>query len=227
VLPSWYLSLPEEKRHGKLVKARLAVEIGVTKRALGFDFGDMQVAWAGEGSGAVCGKRVSEIARESNMSELDTYIKLGEMSRWTGRLNLYRYYNDETIEKLMKHDASLFMTDAWIEEHGVQNASAYSSFPKFLALSREKRVLPLEQAVRKMSGAVADRFGIPKRGYIKQGYAADITVFDPNTVGTNGDALQRPEGVCHVFLSGAHIVKDGAADDTLLKGAGTILTRQI
>jgi N-acyl-D-amino-acid deacylase len=225
VLPSWYLSLPVEKRKRPLIRTRLALEIGITKRALGFDFSDMQIAWAGEGSEHICGKRVSEIAAEQNTSELDAYIKLVEMSGGTGRVNLYRYYSDALIEKLAKHEASLFMTDAWIEEKGVQNAAAYSCFPKFLALSRDKNVIPLEKAVRKMSGAVADRFGIPGRGYIKKGCAADVTVFDPAIVGEGSDPLARPKGVCHVFINGLHVVKNGAADDSLLKGAGRIITR--
>jgi len=226
VLPSWYLSLPEEKRGNKFIKARLAFEIGITKRALGFNFGDMQVAWAGEESAGFCGKRISEIAAEWKISELDAYIKVVEMGGGTGRVNLYRYYNEAIIEKLMKHDASLFMTDAWIEENGVQNASAYSCFPKFLALSREKKTLSLEKTVRKMSGAAADRFGIPKRGYLKSGFAADVTVFDPETVGAKGDPLQRPEGICHVYVNGIHVVKDGIADGELMRGAGSVVTRK-
>lgn len=225
VLPSWYLSLPEQKRKNPLIKARLAFEIGITKRALGFDFSDMQIAWAGEESKDICGKRVSEITAGWNTSELSAYTKLVSMSGGTGRVNLYRYYNDDIIERLMKHDASLFMTDAWIEERGVQNASAYSCFPKFLALSRDKQTIPLEQAVRRMSGAVADRFGIPGRGYIKKGCAADITVFDPAAVAAKGDPLSRPGGIRHVFINGVHAVKNGAADEALLIGAGTVITR--
>lgn len=225
VLPSWYLSLPSEKRRRPIIRARLAFEIGVTKQALGFDFSDMQVAWAGEESEDICGKRISEIAAEQKTSELDAYIKVVEMSGGTGRVNLYRYYSDTLIEKLAKHEASLYMTDAWIEEKGVQNAAAYSCFPKFLALSRDKNI-PLEKVVRKMSGAVADRFGIPGRGYIKKGLAADVTVFDPAVAGAGSDPLARPQGICHVFINGLHVVKNGVADDSLLKGAGRVITRK-
>lgn len=226
VLPSWYLSMPKEKRHSPIIRARLALEIGVTKKLLGFNFSDMEIAWIGDGSESICGKRVNDIAKEWKTSDLEAYIRLVEASDATGRVNLYRYYDDATIERLMKHEASLFMTDAWIEEYGVQNASAYSCFPKFLALSREKNILSLQETVRKMSGAVADRFGIQGRGYLKRGCAADVTVFDPTTVGAMDDPLKRPAGVCHVFVNGIHIVKDGIADETLLKGAGTIISKQ-
>lgn len=225
VLPSWYLSLSKEKRESFGARTRLAVEVGVTKRALGFDFGDIQVAWAGEENKDICGMCISEIARMWNVGDLAAYKKVVELSGGKGRVNMYRYYNDATIERLMKHEPSLFMTDAWIEEHGVQNASAYSCFPKFLALSRDKETLTLEETVRKMSGATADRFGIKNRGYISKGYAADITVFDPATVAARQDPLQRPEGICHVFVNGKNVVKNGIADEVLLKGAGSIITK--
>ena len=65
VLPSWYLSLPREKQlRFTAARTRLAVEIAVTKRALGFDFGDVQIAWAGEGLKDICGMRISEIAKQ-------------------------------------------------------------------------------------------------------------------------------------------------------------------
>lgn len=225
VLPSWYLSLPEEKKHSKIIRARLAVEIGVTKRALGFGFGDIQIAWLGPGHDDLRGKRISEIAREWQVPEIDAYLKLVEMSGATGRVNMYRYYNEDIIAKLTKHEPSLFMTDAWIEDFGVQNASCYSSFPRFLQNSREGRGIPMEKAVRKMSGAVADRFGIRLRGYLREGYPADVTVFNPGTIASKGDSAERPVGIEHVFVNGRHVVSDGAAEDSALLGAGMVLKR--
>lgn len=225
VLPSWYLSMPPEKVTAASTKARLALEVGVTKRALGFGFEDIQVAWAGEESKDICGMRISEIAELWKTSELEAYIRVVEMSRRAGRVNMYRYYNDEIIEKLMRHSASLFMTDAWIEEKGVQNAAAYSCFPKFLQWSREKKTLPLEETVRKMSGATADRFGIPNRGYLRRGYAADITVFDPQAVACHGDEPERPDGICLVFVGGVHVVTGGIVNGQRLAGAGQVIVR--
>ncbi|MEI6101821.1 MAG: hypothetical protein WCP73_08275, partial [Eubacteriales bacterium] len=225
VLPAWYLSMPQEKRKSRSTRARLAFEIGITKLALGFGFEDMQFAWAGEESANICGKRITQIAKEWKTSELDAYIRVVEMSGGKGRVNMYRYYNDEIIAKLMQHGPSLFMTDAWIEENGIQNASAFGCYPKFLQLSREDKIIPLEKAVHKMSGAVASRFGIPKRGVLLKGNAADITVFDPAIVASRGDLPERPEGICDVYINGRHVVKNGLANN-LLAGAGKIITRQ-
>jgi len=226
VLPSWYLTLPESKKRSPAVRARLAVEIGVTKRALGFGFSDMQIAWLGEGHEALCGKRVSEIAKEWKTSELDAYLRLVDMSRGKGRVNLYRYYSEPIIHQLMRDEPSLFMTDAWIEEKGVQNAAAFSSFPKFLQWAREERSgLTMEETVRKMTGATADRFGVKGRGYLREGYAADVTVFDAEAVAAHGDRPVRPAGIAHVFVNGRRVVKNGAADDGALLNSGEVLSR--
>lgn len=225
ILPSWYLSMLKAKRNGLTARTRLAVEIAVTKRVLGFDFDDIQVAWAGETAQDICGKRISEIADMWKTNTLDAYIKVVEMSEGKGRVNMFRYYNDDIIDKLMCHEPSLFMTDAWIEEYGVQNAAAFSCFPRFLELSREKKSLSLEQTVRKMSGATADRFGIANRGYLKKGYAADVTVFDPITVSGKDDPTERPQGICHVFVNGIHVVEKGMAIDDVLMGAGNVIIK--
>ena len=225
ILPSWYLSLSPDKQKSPMVRTRLAVEIGVTKRVLGFDFGDIQIAWAGEGNEALCGQRVTELAALWKTSPLNAYLRVVELSGGKGRVNMYRYYNDDIIQKLMRHEPSLFMTDAWMEACGIQNAAAYGCFPKFLQIARDTQAIPMEAAVRKMTGAVADRFGIPNRGYLRMGYAADITVFDPAIISAKEDTCARPSGIEAVFVNGVQVVKSGAADSAVLKDAGHVLAR--
>ena len=61
------------------------------------------------------------------------------------------------------------MTDAWVEDHGVQNPAIYDCFPKFLKHSLQGRGDALSAIVRKMSGAVADRFRLKDRRYVTPG----------------------------------------------------------
>jgi N-acyl-D-amino-acid deacylase len=225
VLPNWYLTLSDKVRRSPLTKLRLAAEIGLTKRVLGFGFEDMQVAWVGGGNEALCGKRVPELAADWKISELEAYLRLVDLSEGKGRVNMYRYYDEPTISRLAAHEPSLFMTDAWIEDKGVQNAAAFSSFPKFLAMAREGRGPSLETTVRKMTGATADRFDLRGRGYLRSGFWADVTVFDPAAVGSQGDEPLRPMGIDAVYVNGRRVVKDGAADDAALLAAGVVLSR--
>ena len=92
---------------------------------------------------------------------------------------------------------------------------------------RERAVMPLERAVRKLTGEAADMFGFVRRGYLRESYWADVCVFDPQTVGpgplrrvrdfpANGERLtaEEPTGVRHVLVNGAPIRRDGAQLDS-------------
>ncbi len=87
---------------------------------------------------------------------------------------------------------------------------------------RERQALSLERAVRKLTGEVSDLFNLPGRGYLRPGYAADISIFDPATVsagptrrvadfpgGASRLVADRPSGVVHVLVNGTPIRLDG------------------
>jgi N-acyl-D-aspartate/D-glutamate deacylase len=91
---------------------------------------------------------------------------------------------------------------------------------------RDRGVLALERAVRKLTGEPADLFGFARRGYLREGHWADVCVFDPATVGTGptrrvrdfpADAerltAEEPSGVRHVLVNGTPIRVDGAQLD--------------
>jgi len=70
----------------------------------------------------------------------------------------------------------------------------------------------LEEAVRKMTSLPAARFGLEKRGMLKRGWRADVTVFDPKTVAdraTFEKPRQYPQGIAYVFVNGAMVIERG------------------
>jgi len=86
---------------------------------------------------------------------------------------------------------------------------------------RDRGVMTLEKAVRKLAGEPADMFGFEKRGYLREGNFADVCVFDPSTVGpgptrrlrdlpANGQRLtaEEPTGMRHVLVNGTPIRRD-------------------
>ena len=91
---------------------------------------------------------------------------------------------------------------------------AYGSFTRILGrYVRELRLLPLEQAVRKMTSLAAQRVGLRDRGLLRPGAFADITVFDPLTVrdrATFEEPHQPSAGIYHVFVNGQSVLRDGA-----------------
>ena len=89
---------------------------------------------------------------------------------------------------------------------------AYGATAEFFRLAREKKICTLEEAVRRVTGATAACFGITDRGQIAVGKAADITVFDPETIAPRAtylDPVQLAVGVRHVVLNGGIALKDG------------------
>ena len=105
---------------------------------------------------------------------------------------------------------------------------AYGNFARFLGkYVREEGLLPLEEAVRKMTSFPAKNLRIKQRGSLKEGYYADIAIFDPAKVIDKAD-FQKPqqyaEGMLHVFVNGEQVLKDGehtnAMPGMFVKGPG-------
>ena len=96
---------------------------------------------------------------------------------------------------------------------GKPHPRSYGTYPRILnQYVRREKLLTLEEAVRKMTGLGAARLGLDDRGLIKEGYAADLVVFDPDTIGdpaTFENPHQYAEGISHVMVNGRQVVSKG------------------
>jgi dihydroorotase/N-acyl-D-amino-acid deacylase len=90
---------------------------------------------------------------------------------------------------------------------------AFGTYPRILGrYVRDEGVLPLEEAVRKMTSAVATRLAIADRGLLRPGMYADVVVFDPATIAdraTFEEPRQLSVGVRHVWVNGVPVLQDG------------------
>jgi dihydroorotase/N-acyl-D-amino-acid deacylase len=110
----------------------------------------------------------------------------------------------------------------------VVHPRAYGSYPRILGrYVREQKLFTLEEAVRKMSSAVATRLGLRDRGLLREGMFADVVVFDDATIidlATPEKPHQISRGVEQVFVNGVQVLKDGkhtgATPGRVLKGSG-------
>jgi N-acyl-D-amino-acid deacylase len=102
---------------------------------------------------------------------------------------------------------------AWAEAEGPTHPRGYGTYPRVLGkYVREEGILTLEDAVRKMSGAVAARLRIPDRGRVSPGCFADLVIFDPAAVGHRA-TFERPhqlsEGIRDVWVNGERVLAAG------------------
>ena len=220
VLPAWYQALsPKQKRHW-FNKLKLGILIKATIILLGFGWDDIQIAYIGPGYEKYEGKSVAQIAKEMGKSCLDAYLDLCEMSDFKGRVNMGPYSTPEIVSELSKDDRCLYMTDAWVEDHGTQNPAIYDCFPKFLKFSLCGTGDTMPNTIRKMTGAVADRFSIKERGYIKPGYFADLTVFDETKLREGQPDQEKSFGIEKVYINGIKVLEGDVLDPEAIKHSG-------
>jgi N-acyl-D-amino-acid deacylase len=132
--------------------------------------------------------------------------------------------SEENIELIMKQPWVAFGTDSSVHKptgilnkhHPAPHPRYYGTFPRVLGrYVREKQVITLEDAVRKMTSLPAQTLGLRDRGILAPGFKADIMVFDPDTVLDKSDfvppeATKRfPEGIIHLVVNGAVTMEDG------------------
>ena len=133
--------------------------------------------------------------------------------------------NEEDIEVFMRSRLQMFGTDG-LHVSGNPHPRLWGTCARVLAVYvRERRVLTLEEAVHKMTGAPANRLGLKDRGLVKQDYAADLVVFDPDTVRDRAtfDRGDLPaDGISHVFVNGVAALEDGKLTGAL---PGRVLRR--
>ena len=156
------------------------------------------------------GKSLLEIGKMRGKDPLDaTFDLLKEEENAVGMVDFYGL--EEHIIGFMKRDEQNVCTDGLLA--GKPHPRAYGSFPKILGrYVRELNVLTIEEAVYKMTKKAATSFSIKDRGELKEGYFADIVIFDKDTVSGCDDfinSMQYPTGIDYVIINGNCVVEEG------------------
>ncbi len=220
ILPAWYQAMTSEEKKKPLVRAKLSLLVHATSLLLGFGFKDIEIAYIGPGHKQYEGKNVHQIAQEAGMRDLDAYLMLCEKSNFQGRINMGPYTTPEIISQFEKDPNCLYMTDAWVEDHGVQNPAIYDCFPKFLRDALLGTGDSLEKTIQRMTGATAERFGLRERGYIRPGYYADLTAFSQEELKEAIPDQKKSFGIRKVWINGNPILDGENIDCELMKTSG-------
>jgi len=133
-----------------------------------------------------------------------------------GASMVYHFMSDDDVQRIMKHPHVGFASDASVLTfgEGAPHPRGYGNNARVLGeYVRVRKVIPLEEAVRKMTSLPADQFRFTSRGRLAPGKAADIVVFDAATVG-DAATFEKPHayarGIPHVLVNGVFVVRDGS-----------------
>lgn len=181
------------------------------------------------------GKSIEEInllkgRKHSAQAEAETVI---EMIQHGGAAMVFHGMSETDVQYIMQYPYCMFGCDAGIRVfgEGVPHPRGYGSNAKILGkYVREEQLFTLEQAIRRMTSLPAQKFHLQNRGLLLPGYAADIVVFDPNTVmdkATYNKPHQYAVGFKYVIVNGAITLSNGVhtgiRNGTTLKNADLLL----
>ena len=163
------------------------------------------------------GKHLKEILKETNRSDDPYQGLLGLLLEIEGNASVVMFMMDEAdVRTVMASPLSSIISDSWVtapRAGGKPHPRTYGTFPRVLGkYVREEKLLTLEEAVRKMTSLPAAKVGLNDRGIIKEGFWADIVVFDADTIkdkATYTDPHQYPEGIMYVLVNGEAVVDQG------------------
>src|SRR5881392_1273928 len=164
------------------------------------------------------GKTLAEVAKMRGKDPIDTAMDL--IAEDESRIGtIYFIMSEDNVKKeLAKPWISFGSDEASQAPEGLflksnPHPRAYGNFARVLGkYSRDEKVIPMREAVRRLSGLPATNLGLDHRGFLKEGMFADVVVFDPATIAdraTYDKPHQYAVGVKHVFVNGVQVLKDG------------------
>jgi len=174
-------------------------------------------------------KSLEELSVAEGIDPYELTLQLCE--RYGNQLQVVLFYRDEEdVAKFLAHPLSVIGSDGNAipldQPTACPHPRNFGTFPRVLGLyAREKGVLEMTDAVRKMTGEPARRLGLTDRGTLAVGTAADIVIFDPETVIDNsefGQSADRPSGIDVVIVAGVVMVDHG---DIATERPGQVLRR--
>jgi N-acyl-D-amino-acid deacylase len=228
-LPLWVRDGGPDKMIARLadpaVRARVRAEVHKDDRSW-----ENQYQCAGGGQGILIatvvnpalkkyeGKTVAEIAKAEGKDEVDVIMDLVAADR-AHVANIVFIMDEQDVRAALRHPLVSLCTDSGAEAvDGIfgqekSHPRAWASASRILGhYVRDEKLLPLEEAVRKMTSLPASRMGLADRGILRRGMAADLVAFDPRTVrdvATYTDPLHYSEGIPYVAVNGQLVVDGG------------------
>jgi N-acyl-D-amino-acid deacylase len=177
------------------------------------------IAWvAGKENSKHQGKMLSEYVDEVGLEPVDALLNLLIEENLAVLLVMHQG-DDDLIEPFLAHEKYMIGTDGIYHEDGAVHPRQYGSTGRILGTwVRERQRLSLEDAIYKLAGYPAERFGLANRGQLREGWFADVVVFDAIQIqdrATFENPHQVNSGMEHVIVNGVAIVQNGDPNEEL------------
>ncbi|MGP4019551.1 N-acyl-D-amino-acid deacylase family protein [Saccharopolyspora sp. 5N708] len=163
------------------------------------------------------GRSVAESARAAGRQPTEFYFDV-LVSEELGSSCLMHIGHEDNVRAIMRHRTHTAGSDGLLVGNR-PHPRAWGTFPRYLGhYVRELGVLGLAECVQHMTARAADRLGLTDRGRIRPGFAADLVLFDPDTVAdtaTFDQPRQQPAGIPYVLVNGVPVIDEGRRTDAL------------
>jgi N-acyl-D-aspartate/D-glutamate deacylase len=147
----------------------------------------------------VAGQSLAQIARSWGVTQLEAAHQLKPAGA------IYHSISEDDMRHILRHPATMIGSDG-LPNDPRPHPRLWGTFPRVLGrYSREEKLFPLPEAIHKMTGMPAQRFGLVERGLIREGYFADLVLFDPEKIidtATFADPVRPAKGIEGVWVNG-------------------------
>jgi len=228
-MPPWVLDGGYDEAYKRLADPTMRPKIADAIRSGGTDWENLYVAagspdrvilvgFKNEKLKPLTGKTLAEVAKLRGEDPVDTIMNLVLEDR--SRVGtVYFLMSEDNLRKQIALPWVSFGSDAGSiapELPFIKSSThprAYGNFSRLLGrYVREEKVIPLEEAIRKLTGLPATNLELDRRGFLREGMFADVTVFDPLAI-VDRATFEKPHqfatGVRHVFVNGGHVLENG------------------
>ncbi len=221
-LPNWAVAGGRAEGRKRIADAetrkRIVAEMKKNLKDKGFD--DYSFAYVASYASypAYNGKNIKEIAKLARGKDnVDAQIdQILEMYDKGGAGMVYRTMSEDDVQSIMREPFAMIASDSGVREFGVgmPHPRGYGNNVRVLGrYVRELKLIPLEDAIRKMTSLPAQTFNLRDRGLIREGFAADLVIFDENVV-TDKATFDKPhqyaEGISTVLVNGQLVFDQGS-----------------
>lgn len=221
LLPSWAMSGGPDAALTRLAdpaeRARITVDVNVNGsdgcHGVTVEWETIQISGVGNPELSDCvGKTVEQLAAERNTEPVEVFYDLLRRDQLATSI-LQHVGHEENVRAIMVHPGHMGGSDALLAP-ARPHPRAWGTFPRYLGhYVRELGLLGLEECVHHLTGRPAERLRLRERGLVRAGYAADLVLFDPETVtdtATFENPKQQARGIVHVLVNGEFAIDDGA-----------------